>query len=354
LTTALATDDVRPATLQLRWVFAAGVAVAGVVVLSLALGAVALSPGKVFLEILDQLPGISVHSGLSDTETQIVWQLRFPRVVLGLLVGSMLAMAGGAYQGAFLNPLAEPFLLGAMSGAGLGATLAVVWNLSARWGPFSAVPMAAFAGALGAVSLAFFVGSISSANRSPATLLLAGLAVSNFLTAIQTYFQQRYVEDIREVYSWLLGRLTTSGWDDVLILLPYFVVTSVVLIAYRRTLDVLAVGDDEARTLGLDVVRARYVVVGVATLATAAAVSVSGLIAFVGLVVPHTVRLLFGSSYRIVIPLSILLGGAFVAGTDLVARTAARPAEIPIGVITAFVGAPFFAFVLRARRRPTL
>ncbi|MBW8827198.1 MAG: iron ABC transporter permease [Acidobacteria bacterium] len=340
--------------MPLGWLLVGGVAVVAVTVLSLAVGAVSLSPGRVFLEVLDHVPGLRVHSGLSETDAQIVWQLRLPRVVLGLLVGAMLAMAGSAYQGAFRNPLADPYTLGAASGAGLGATIAIVFHLTGARGPFSTVPLAAFVGALVAVALAYVLASMGGSSRSPAVLLLAGIAVQNFLTAIQTYLQQHYIETIREVYSWVLGRLATSGWDDVLSVLPYFAITSVVLLTQRRKLDVLAVGDDEAATLGLDVRRTRLLIVAMASLATAAAVSVSGLIAFVGLIVPHTVRLLTRSSYRVVLPLSILFGAAFLAGTDVVARTQMAPAEIPIGVITAFIGAPFFAFVLRSRRRATL
>jgi iron complex transport system permease protein len=213
------------------------------------------------------------------------------------------------------------------------------------------VPLAAFVGAFGAVLLSYAISRVSDGGRSPAVLLLAGVAVAAFLTAIQTFLLQRNAESIREVYSWLLGRLSTSGWSEVAAVAPYAVVTILVLLVHRRTLDVLSVGDDEATTLGLDVTRTRLIIVGTASLATAAAVSASGLIGFVGIVVPHTVRLLAGSSYRVILPLSILFGGAFLVLADLLARTALAPSEIPIGVVTAVVGAPFFAFVLRSRRQ---
>jgi iron complex transport system permease protein len=177
------------------------------------------------------------------------------------------------------------------------------------------------------------------------------VAVASFLTAVQTYVQQRNLDTVRQVYSWLLGRLTTAGWDEVRLLLPYALVSSLVLLSQRRALDVLAVGDDEASTLGLNARRSRLIVVVAASLGTAAAVSVSGLIAFVGIIVPHTVRLLAGSSHRVVLPLSMLFGGAFLVVADLLARTIAAPAEIPIGVVTAFFGAPFFVLVLRTSRR---
>jgi len=191
----------------------------------------------------------------------------------------------------------------------------------------------------------------SGGARTATTLILSGVAVAAFLTAIQTYVQQRQSETLREVYGWILGRLTTAGWHEVLLVVPYALVSTTVILLHRRLLDVLAVGDDEASSLGLRAARVRLVVVAAATLATAAAVAVSGLIGFVGIIVPHTVRLLAGSSHRLLVPLSLVAGAAFLILADLVARTVTAPAELPIGVVTAFVGAPFFALVLRSARR---
>jgi len=196
----------------------------------------------------------------------------------------------------------------------------------------------------------YLLGAAGDRFRSPAALILAGVAVASFLTALQTYVQQRESETLRDVYTWLLGRLSTAHWDEVRLLLPYAVLTAVVLLAHRRTLDVLSVGDEEAAALGLHPKRTRLVVVVVASLGAAAAVAVSGLIIFVGIIVPHTIRLLAGSSYRVILPLSLLLGGAFLAGVDLLARTVVAPAELPLGVVTAFFGAPFFLLVLRRSR----
>jgi iron complex transport system permease protein len=325
--------------LRFRWL-AAGLAVALVALLAgLALGAVPLNPLRVAADLLSHLPGVNLHSGLSEQEDAIIWQLRLPRVVLGLLVGAMLALAGGAYQGVFRNPLADPYLLGVAAGAGLGAT-------TAFGGALLAVGATYLLGAAGTVSRR---GRLAAA-RGPATLLLAGVAVAAFCTAVQTYLQQRNVYDVQEVYSWLLGRLTTSGWHEVLILLPYAAVTGAVIVSRGRALDVMSVGDEEAASLGLHPGRTRLLLVVTATLGTAAAVSVSGLIGFVGIIVPHTVRLLAGSSYRVILPLSMLYGGAFLTLADLLARTVMAPSELPIGVVTAFFGAPFFVVVLRAAR----
>jgi len=342
---------IRAAGLRPVWVAGGLVAVVVAGVAGLSLGAVNISAPRVFLEVLDHLPGLSIDSGLSAREADIVWQLRVPRVVLGFLVGGLLAVSGSSFQGVFRNPLADPYLLGAAAGAGLGATLAITGGIDWELGPFDTVPLAAFAGTLLAVLLAYAVSTVGGRDTSPAVLLLAGVAVMTFMTAVQTFVLQREADTIREVYTFILGRLVTAGWSEVRLVLPYAAVSIAALVLLRRRLDVLAVGDDEALSLGMDVTRTRIAVVAFAALATAAAVSVSGLIGFVGLVVPHVVRLLAGSSFRVIVPLSVLFGAAFLVLADLVARLALSPAEIPIGVVTAFFGAPFFVLVLRARRR---
>jgi iron complex transport system permease protein len=314
----------------------------------IALGPVGLPPQAVAVELLNLIPGVHLTSGLNEREIAIITELRLPRVVLGLLVGSMLALAGGCYQGAFRNPLADPYLLGVAAGAGLGATVAIALQGHSGVGP--AVPVYAFVGALVAVALTYGLGAAGGRDRSTNTLILAGVAISSFLAAVQTYLLQRYSDTIREVYSWLLGQLATDGWSDVRMILPYAVVTTVVVLVLRRDLDVLSVGDAEAGSLGLNPGRSRLILVLAASLATAAAVAVSGLIGFVGIIVPHVVRLLTGSSYRAILPLSMLYGGAFLVVADLIARTVSAPTELPIGVVTAFLGAPFFVLVLRTTR----
>ena len=343
-------DDIVPSALRRSWLLGAIALVIGASLLGLMIGPVTIAPHRVILELLDHIPGVHIHSGLDTLEADIVWQVRAPRVALGLLVGAMLATAGGAYQGAFRNPLADPYLLGAAAGAGLGATIAISSGVHAGTGGSPVLPLAAFVGALLAVTLSYGVGAASGGERGPASLILAGVAVASFLTALQTYLQQRNAATIREVYSWILGQLAGATWRDVALLLPYVALTTAVLLATRRSLDVLTVGDAEATTLGMNPQRVRLVVVIAASLGTAAAVSVSGLIAFVGIIVPHTVRLLTNHSYRVVLPLSFLGGAAFLVLTDLVAHTVMQPAEIPIGVVTAFLGAPFFLIVLRTSR----
>jgi iron complex transport system permease protein len=318
-------------------------------------GALPLPPGAVVVTLLDRLlapVGVAVPGGLDGTEAAVLLELRLPRVVLAALVGAGLAVSGAAYQGVFRNPLADPYLLGAAAGAGLGATLVIAYSPVQSVGPVGIVPLAAFAGALVGVGCALALGTAAGGSHS-ATLLLAGIAVAAFLAAAQTLVQQQNTEDLREVYGWLLGQLGRSQWSDVVLVLPYLGTACLVLLFCGRALDVLAVGDDEASSLGVHPGRLRLVVILAASLATAAAVAVSGLIGFVGLVVPHIVRRLIGGSHARVLPMSLLVGGSFLVLADLVARVVLAPAELPIGVVTAFVGAPFFAGLLwaGARRR---
>ncbi|HYA09526.1 MAG TPA: iron ABC transporter permease, partial [Gaiellaceae bacterium] len=295
---------------------------------------------------LSHLPLLHVHSPLSPAQEAIVWQLRAPRVALAALVGGTLAIAGASYQGVFRNPLADPYLLGVAGGAGLGATLAIAY----RAGSEQLVPPAAFAGAAGAVALTYALGRSAGRARATGALVLAGVVVATFTAALQTFVQQQHNNRLVDVYTWLLGGFATADWHDVAVAAPYVCVSALVLLLHRRVLDVLSVGDEEAASLGVDVARVRLVVVVAATVGTAAAVAVSGLIAFVGIIVPHTIRLLVSTSYRAVIPLSLLVGAGFLALTDVIARTVLSPQELPIGVITAFFGAPFFAFVLARSR----
>lgn len=329
----------RPSLLALAAACVAGAMLVGALIGPVRLGAV---------DVLRELFGMP--SGLTERDAAILWQLRVPRVVLAGLVGAMLAMAGAAYQGAFRNPLADPYLLGVAAGAGLGVTLAIAYVPRDIW-PVDPLPVAAFIGGVVGVGATYLLGRSASRTRSTVSLILAGVAIASFLTALQTFVQQRNADTVQEVYVFILGSLATVGWREVVLVLPYVAISGVTLILHRRLLDVLSLGDEEADALGVNAPRVRLIVVLAATMGTAAAVAVSGLIAFVGIIVPHTIRLLWGTSYRLIVPLAIAFGGAFLVGADLIARTVLSPAEIPIGVVTAFFGAPFFLLVLRSARR---
>ena len=324
------------------------IAAAGV---SALVGAADLNPLATIAAMLDKIPFVRLPSSLSPIDRAVLFQIRLPRIVLGILVGGLLSVAGAGYQGVFRNPLVDSGMLGSSAGAGLGATVAVVY-LGAI-GP-SAVPIAAFVGSLAGVAVAALAGAVGTA-RGPvgngtATLLLAGVAVGMFLTAAQTYILQRSTQVLQQVYAWLLGSLSGASWQQVTEILPYAVISVLIILAHGRHIDVLSVGDDEARALGMNPALVRGIVVAACALAAASAVAVSGLIGFVGIVVPHVVRRLAGTSYRLVLPLSLLTGAGFLVLADTVARTVLSPAELPIGVVTALAGSPAFVWILRATR----
>jgi iron complex transport system permease protein len=342
------------------WVEARGVALrAGLVTgafllaaltVGLAVGPAALGLGSIVHSALSYVPFVHAHQPLDKVDRALLWQIRAPRVALAALVGGMLAIAGASYQGVFRNPLCDPYLLGVAGGAGLGATLAIVYASASAAGSTWTVPLAAFGGAIAAVVLTYVLGRSVGAAHMTGALVLAGVTMATFTAAVQTFVQQQHTQQLQNVYSWLLGGFSTATWHDVELCVPYIAASSLVLVLHRRILDVLSLGDDEASSLGVDVAKARLAIVIAATLGTAAAVSVSGLIAFVGIIVPHTIRLLVSTSYRAVVPLSFLAGAGFLVLADVAARTVLSPAEEPIGVITAFLGAPFFAVVLRTSR----
>jgi iron complex transport system permease protein len=317
------------------------------------IGPVAVPLGSIVGTLAAHLPW---HPAVSvpPLDAAIIWQIRLPRVVLGALVGSMLAGGGAAYQGVFRNPLADPYLLGVAAGAGLGATAVIISG-----GSLALLPVAAFGGGVAAVALTYTLGARAGRHdedggprgaAGTAAILLAGIAVAALLTAAQTYLQQAHTQSLQSVYAWILGGLSNATWSQARLLAPYVLVAAVALLAHRRLLDVLRVGETEAGALGVNVPRLRLIVVIAATLGVAAAVSVSGLIGFVGIIVPHIVRLTAGASYRIIVPVSMIGGAAFLVLADIAARTVQPDTEVPIGVITAAIGAPFFLFVLRSKR----
>lgn len=319
---------------------------------SVLVGAADLNPLATMTALADRVPLVHLRSSLSALDRAVLFQIRLPRIVLGAMVGGLLSVAGAGYQGVFRNPLVDSGMLGASAGAGLGATIAIAYLGSLGT---AAVPVAAFAGSLAGVAVAYLAGALgrsgAAGGQGTATLLLAGVAVSMFLTAVQTYVQQRATSDLQQVYSWLLGSLSGATWQQALEILPYSVVSVALVLLHGRQLDVLSVGDEEARTLGINPGRTRLIVVAACALAAASAVAVSGLIGFVGIVVPHIVRRLTSTtSYRAVLPLSLLAGAGFLVLADTLARTVLSPAELPIGVVTALVGSPVFVWVLRSTR----
>lgn len=324
-----------------------------VAVLSLGLGAVRLTP----VEVLRALLG---GEGAERVARTIVWDLRLPRILLGLLIGAGLAASGAAFQGLFRNPLADPFVVGASSGASLGATLAIISGAS--WASVTGtllpergllalgpVPIAAFVGALLAVALVYSIAE-SGGGAPVVSLVLAGTALSTLLSAIVSLLMTTSDNHFQATYAWLIGGLSGRSWWHLQATWPYLVVGSVVLWLLSRPLDALSFGDETAQSLGLSIRSARALIILAATLTTAAAVAAAGVIGFVGLIAPHVARLLFGAEHRRLIPASALLGGLLVVLADDLARTAWAPTEVAVGIITSVLGAPFFLFLLKRRQ----
>jgi iron complex transport system permease protein len=337
-----------------RWPRPAGLPVAALllaacIVLGTALGPVEVPPGVVLQVIGNHVvPGISAEVAPSDDA--IVWKIRLPRVLLAGLVGATLAYSGAAYQGVFRNPLADPYLLGVAAGAGLAATIVIVSDLPVAYGNFSLVTLAAFGGAVGAVALTYSLARVGG-HTPNTTLILAGVAVSSIAVSAISYLMLTSRTNSFSVLSWLLGGFNDSAWRDMWYILPYTVPAALVIFLHGRILNVLQLDEQQARQLGVSVERTKLLVLVAASLATAAAVAVAGIIGFVGLVAPHAVRMLVGPDYRRLLPLVAMVGASFLILADLGARTLISPAEVPVGVITAMVGAPFFLYLLRQQRK---
>lgn len=314
----------------------------GVLVLATGVGSVALGPGEVVRAVLHGLTG-----QLSSTGDTIVWQIRLPRVLLAALVGGALSLSGAAYQGVFRNPLADPYLLGIASGAGLGATLALVFGAALPW-PLRNVPLMSFAFALLSVSVTLLLARRRGGTPLVA-LILAGVVLGSSATALTSLLMLSERDDAARVLAWLLGSFGLASWAQLGSVLPFALLAGVVTLVSAQGLNVLQLGEESAAQLGLRVEVFKLALIAAATLATAAAVSVSGIIGFVGLIVPHMVRLGVGPDYRTLLPLSATWGALFLVLADLAARTVIAPAEVPIGVVTALVGGPFFLFLLRRR-----
>ena len=316
------------------------------IVLAVGIGAVHIPANVVAELLLDRLPLVEVAGITPGTASVILFDIRMPRIALMALTGSSLAAAGAAYQGLFRNPLADPYLVGVASGAGLGATLVLTGRTSAESMTLNAVPPAAFLG--GVITVVVVVMASRVGKTTPVTtMLLAGVAVGAFATAVTTFLMLRRPDGLQRAFNWMLGGYSTGGWQPVKVMLPYLLVGAITLQFSARALNVFQLGEEQAQQLGVNVEVMKILLVAAATLMTAAAVAFGGLIGFVGLIVPHALRMLCGPDYRRLLPYSMLGGAAFLVLCDLVSRTLLAPQEIPVGVITALTGTPFFIFLLR-------
>ena len=320
--------------------------------LAAALLSVAVGSVSIPLRDIGQTIWVWVQGGIAEQNVfaTIILQLRIPRTLLLLLVGAALAGSGGAYQGLFRNPLADPYLIGTASGAGLGAVIAMSINWPTLPLSYLLVPVSAFIGALLTV---FLVYNLARNGQSlPVTnLILAGVAVSSFTTALTSFLLINSSGELRRALVWLVGGTTLSGWKPLLGSALYILLGLFVLLLLSYRLNVLQFGEEQAQQLGIRVQRVRLLIILAASLATAAAVAFAGVIGFVGLIVPHIVRRFHGGDYRRVLPFSMLAGGSFLLFSDVLARVVMAPQELPVGIITALCGAPFFLVILQRHKR---
>ena len=316
---------------------------------SLSLGAVKVNVKDILNIIYGKIIGneeayLKIHSSI----VYIIWNIRFPRIIVGLFIGGMLSIAGVTYQGILKNPMADPFVLGISSGAALGATIGIISKISFNILGLNFISLMAFAGALLVIFLVYNIARIK--NEIPiTTLLLSGIAMSQFLTAILSILMMLFDRDLNKIFFWTLGSLSGKGWDSIVNILPYAVLGLIILMYYSKDMDILLLGDESAKNLGVEADRVKKIILVTASIITAASVSVSGIIGFIGLIVPHIVRIFIGPKHVKLIPLSFITGGALMVICDTIARSL-MPQEIPVGIITAILGAPFFIYILKKKK----
>jgi iron complex transport system permease protein len=321
------------------------------VVVCLSLGSARIPVREVWDILLHRIPlaGRSLSDGWSPENEVIVANVRLPRVALAILVGASFAVAGTGFQGVLRNPLADPYTLGVASGSSAGAAFVILFGLRSAWGLWS-VPAAAFAAGLATLALVYLMAGRAGRMRIE-TLVLAGVIVQAFFGSIVSLMVSMSRSVVNEIVFWLMGSVALRGWEYSGLLLPFLLAVTLVLIGFSRSLNLFSLGERQAAHMGVDVQRTKLIVLTASTLLTAAAVSVSGVIGFVGLIVPHLLRLLVGPDYRVLIPLSTLVGGIYVLWADTLARLVLNGPEIPLGVVTALIGTPFFAYLLKNREK---
>ncbi len=317
-----------------------------------AIGAVSIAPIDILKMTLSKMSLADFTPVWPATHETILFQIRLPRVIAGALVGAALASAGVLFQGLLRNPMADPYIIGTSAGAAFGATIAMMLPITVTFIGFGLVPIAAFIGALGAVLLVYNLARVGT--KTPVvSMLLAGFAVSSLLAAMMFLMVTLSGKAglIQNVYSFLMGSISVSGWNEIIIIAPLIIGGIILARFFASPLNAFSLGEEGAAYLGINVEREKLLILGLGSLLTAAAVSISGLVGFVGLVVPHAVRLVLGPDHRLLLPAAALAGAAFLVLADLLARTLLAPSEIHIGILTALIGAPFFIYLLRHTRR---
>jgi iron complex transport system permease protein len=321
----------------------------GIFSVSLSLGAAKVGIKDIVNIIYGKISGNeNIFSYLEDSTVYIIWNIRFPRIIVSLFIGGMLSIAGVTYQGILKNPMADPFVLGISSGAALGATIGIISKISFNIFGLNFISIMAFAGALLVIFIVYNIARIK--NEIPVTtLLLSGIAMSQFLTAILSTIMMLNDRDLNKIFFWTMGSLSGKGWESIMNILPYAGLGMIILMYYAKDMDILLLGDESAKNLGVEADRVKKIILVTASVITAASVSVSGIIGFVGLIVPHIVRMFIGPKHIKLLPLSFVTGGGLMVVCDTIARSIIAQ-EIPVGIITAILGGPFFIYILKKKK----
>jgi iron complex transport system permease protein len=321
-----------------------------VIVLAIAIGSVAIPVDTTAKILIDRLPLVHLTQTWQNSLDTIIFDIRLPRALLAGLVGAALAVAGATYQGLFRNPLADPYLIGVAQGSSLGAVIGFLIPISWGISGTGMIPVFAFTGAIIATIFVYLLARVGK-TLPVTTLILAGVALSALLSSVVSYLVISSGQQMHNILFWMMGSFSGSEWSEVGVVLPYVTIGVAVIVVFARLLNVMQLDEEQAQQLGVNVERYKIILLAAATLITAASVSFVGTIGFVGIIIPHAVRLIWGADHRSLLPLSILTGAIFMVLTDLLSRTILAPAEIPIGVITAICGAPFFLYLLRRRKK---
>ena len=322
------------------------IALGGVFIVAIGVGNVNIPPLGVVFALLYRLFGIGSASDFPTGHVEIVWYSRLPRVLLAFIVGAALSVSGAVKQSILRNPLASSFTLGVSSGASLGAAIVLFSALPA----FFFMPLFGFIGGMGSIVIAIALATSMDRRMENNTIILVGMVLSLFVNAITTLLMALQRETAQQLVLWQMGSFMGRGWTPVYILAPIMLMGTILILLFHRELDIMTFGEEQAQLIGINLKRVKWILLLISSALTGSAIAFSGLIGFVDLVAPHIIRKLFGTRHKTLIPISAIFGGGFMVVCDLVARTITRPGELPVGVVSALVGAPFFAYVYFRRK----
>lgn len=322
-----------------------------VIIIGIGIGSVPIAPSDTINILMHQIFGRSLSADVDASMVSIVWRLRVPRVLMAFIVGAALAVSGTVMQSVLKNPLASSYTLGVSSGASLGAALIIVTGFQLPFLNMFTLPFVGLVFGLGTVILSVNFAQRMDRNLDNNTIILVGMVFSLFINALLTLITALSRDKVAQLTYWQMGSFSSREWMDVYILLPLVILGILSLLNFTREMDILTFGEDQAFTIGVDTTKMKWILLGLASALTGSAISFVGVIGFIDLIAPHVVRRIFGSSHRKVVPMSMLFGGTFMVVCDIIARTIMSPVELPVGAITAIIGAPFFAYIYFSRRK---